>query len=123
MSKRRSEWLAILRALAILKRLQEGPATNEQLIEAVLQTVGADAYPPAAGAQQAAFKRDRQRLRRELGVRWEFVDQQYVLKDAGPYFSLSLPEEALRALAILTSVRAMVSARLRFEWPLSRLRD
>jgi len=102
MTTRGSERLALLRALAILKRLLEGPATNEQLIEAVLQSVGAEAYPPAAGARQAAFKRDRQRLRRELGVRWEFVNQEYVLKDAGPYFSLALPEEALRALAILT---------------------
>lgn len=98
---RGSEWLPFLRALSILQRLLEGPASNQELIQAVLNSVGAEAYPAAPAARQAAFKRDRRKLREILGVEWEFRQQKYFLKDSGPWLSLRLPEEALRALTVL----------------------
>lgn len=101
-AKRGSEWLPFLRALAILQRLMEGAATNQELIQAVLEKVGSDAYPAAPAARQVAFKRDRKKLREILGVKWDFVQQKYVLKDAGGWLSLRLPEEALRALMVLS---------------------
>lgn len=101
MAKRGSEWQALLRALAIMKRLLAGPATSEELIQSVLEQVGAEAYPSAPGARQAAFKRDRKKLRHLLGVEWDFSDQKYILKNAGPYLSFSMPRQALHALALL----------------------
>lgn len=100
--KRNSEWLTFMRALAILQRLMEGPASGQELMEAVLAKVGPDAYPVSSAARQAAFKRDRKKLREMLGVKWDFVRQKYVLKDAGDWLSLRLPEEALRALMVLS---------------------
>lgn len=104
MAKRGSEWISFLRALAILKRLREGPATNEQLIQAVLQTVGRDAYPYAPQARQAAFKHDRTHLKNRLKVHYHFSTdlQTYQLDDAGPYGYISLSEEMLRAIALLS---------------------
>ncbi|MGC8855812.1 MAG: helix-turn-helix transcriptional regulator [Anaerolineae bacterium] len=102
MAKRGSEWQALLRTLAICKRLMAGPATGKEMIQSVLEQVGAEAYPSAPAARQAAFKRDRQRLRHLLGVEWDFLDQKYILKNAGPYFSFSISPQALRALALLS---------------------
>lgn len=101
--KRSSEWLPFLRALAILQRLLEGPASGQELIEAVLNNVAPDAYPQAPTARQAAFKRDRQKLRLFLRVEWEFAQQKYILKDSGPWLKLRLPEEALRILVTLST--------------------
>jgi predicted DNA-binding transcriptional regulator YafY len=102
--KRGSDWTAFLRALAILKGLREGPASNEQLIQSVLNTVGADAYPSMPSRRQFAFKHDRENLKKRLGVGYDFDDarQVYILKDAGPYLSLSLSPPMLRALSILS---------------------
>lgn len=101
MTRRGSEWLVFVRALAILQRLLAGPATGQELIQTVLEKVGPDAYPVSSAARQAAFKRDRRKLREILGAEVEFLGQKYVLKNAGPWLSLTLPEEALRALALL----------------------
>jgi len=104
MSTRGSEWISFLRVLAILKRLMEGPATNEQLIESVLETVRTDAYPSAPSARQHAFKHDRANLKKRLGVDFVFDNgtQLYVLNDAGPYGRVSLSSSMLRALSILS---------------------
>lgn len=104
MPKRGSEWASFLRVLAILNRLKEGPATGEQLIQSVLETMGADAYPSAPGARQAAFKRDRANLKKRLGVEtvWDSKNQIYVLNDAGPFGRVSLSPPMLRALSILS---------------------
>ena len=65
---RGSEWTSFLRVLAILKRLMEGPATKEQLIQSVLDTVGADVYPSALSARQYAFRHDRGNLKKRLAL-------------------------------------------------------
>src|SRR5215216_6019261 len=69
---RGSEWVAILRSLAILKRLMAGPATNEQLIQSVLDTLGANAYSPESSAQLHALKHDRGNLKKRLGADYDF---------------------------------------------------
>lgn len=104
MAKRGNEWVSFLRVLAILKRLMEGPATNEELIQFVLDTVGADAYPSVPSARQAAFKHDRANLKKRLGVDhvWDSKTNSYVLNDAGPYGRVRLSPPMLRALAILS---------------------
>lgn len=104
MTKRGSEWTSFLRALAVLKRLMEGPATSEQLFQFVLETVGTDAYPSAPSARRHAFKHDRDNLRKRLGVDYVFDSktQHYVLNDAGPFGRVSLSPPMLRALSILS---------------------
>lgn len=104
MAKRGSEWVSFLRVLAILKRLMEGPATNEELIRSVLETVGADAYPSASSARKHAFKHDRDNLKKRLGVDhvWDPKTQLYILNDAGPYGRVALSPPMLRALSILS---------------------
>ena len=104
MSTRGSEWVSFLRVLAILRRLMEGPATSEQLIQSVLQTVGADAYPTAPSARNSAFKHDRAHLKNRLGVDFLYLNESnsYILNDAGPYGRVSLSPEMLRALTLLS---------------------
>lgn len=68
---------------------------------AVEEALGEESYGRTPRARQAAFKRDRQRLSRSLGVEWEFSQGKYLLKNAGPYFSWALPDEALSGLAAL----------------------
>ena len=82
----------------------EGPATNDQLIQSVLQTVGADAYPSAPGAREYAFKRDRSNLKKRLGAEFLYLPDSkvYVLNDAGPYGRVSLSAEMLRAVTLLS---------------------
>ncbi|NUQ85575.1 MAG: WYL domain-containing protein [Anaerolineales bacterium] len=101
---RGSDWNSFLRVLAILKRLMEGPATSEELIQSVLDTVGADAYSSAPGARKHAFKHDRDNLRKRLGVDhvWDPKTNLYILNDAGPYGRVSLSTPMLRALSILS---------------------
>ncbi|HXF83861.1 MAG TPA: WYL domain-containing protein [Anaerolineales bacterium] len=96
--------MPFLRVLAILKRLMEGPATSEQLIQSVLDTVGMDSYPSAPSARKYAFKHDRDNLRKRLRVDYVFdpKTQLYVLNDAGPFGRISLSPPMLRALSILS---------------------
>jgi predicted DNA-binding transcriptional regulator YafY len=104
MAKRGSDWVTFLRALAILKRLMEGPASGEELIQSVLETVGTEAYPSAPSARQAAFKHDRANLKKRLGVDhvWDPKTNRYVLNDAGPYGRVHLSPPMLRALSLLS---------------------
>lgn len=104
MAKRGSEWVSFLRALALLKRLMEGPATNEELIQSVLDIVGADAYPSAPSARFHRFKHDRDNLKKRLGVGYvhDPKTQLYILNDAGPFGRVRLLPPMLRALSILS---------------------
>lgn len=104
MAKRGSEWVSFLRVLAILKRLMEGPATSDELIRSVQDTVGTDAYPSAPSARGHAFKHDRANLKKRLGVDFVFdsATQLYVLNDAGPFGGVALSPPMLRALSILS---------------------
>ena len=96
-------WLALLRTLALLRRLQVGPASGAALIAAVQEMTAPDAYPPAPAARQAAFKHDRERLRGRMGVQFfhDPLTKKYVLTDAGPFGHLDLSAEGLRGLGVL----------------------
>jgi len=46
---RESTWLVLSRCLAIIRRVQRGPATWRDLVQAVRQEVGEEAYGAASG--------------------------------------------------------------------------
>ena len=98
------EWTAIQRSMAVLQRLLQGEASAAQLIEAVLETVGPEAYPPEGEARTRAFKRDRENLKNRLHAQYTYDSRKhvYILQDPGPYASLRLTPEALSALGLLS---------------------
>lgn len=100
---RGSEWLSVRRSLAILHRLTRGPASSVELIAAVQQTVGQEAYPASPSAARAAFKHDRDNLRHQLGADWRFDHSsgEYSLIDPGPFGWLELSPRGLGALRLL----------------------
>ena len=97
------EWLAMKRCLVLLKRLFAGPADGDELIEAVYRELGEGAYSPEAGARERALKRDREHLRRKLGVkiRYDPRARKYVLEEAGLFAMLRLSPPSLAALSAL----------------------
>lgn len=101
---RGSEWVTLRRALAILQRLSAGPADGNELIAAVLATVGPEAYPDELSARRSAFKRDRDNLRKHLEVEFGYDPRsgQYTLQDPGSFGALALPLAGLRALQFLS---------------------
>ncbi len=103
-TKRRGEWVTFLRTLSILQRLQRGPATAEELITAVTRAVGPCAYPSDGDARRAAFKHDRQRLRERLNARiaYDFSTKRYYLIDPGPFLRLTLSEDGLQGIRLLS---------------------
>ncbi len=82
--RRESQWLVMCRCLAIIHRAQRGPASREELIEAVRLQEGPAAYGEVEGeALQSRFENDLRRIRDKLGVKLYF-DQRadgYVIKD------------------------------------------
>ena len=101
---RGSEWLSLRRCLAIVRRLQMGPAKPSELIDFVGKTVGERAYPISASAREKAFKRDRENLRRRLSVDFSYSAsaRTYTLLEAGPLLKLHLSETSLRAIYLLS---------------------
>ncbi len=98
-----SEWTPFLRALTLLKRLQQSPATAKMLMEFVESSIPG-AYPAEPSARQAAFKHDREHLRSRLEVSFQYDPhtQHYSLTDPGPFGTLALGDESLRGLGVLT---------------------
>ena len=65
--RRESQWLVIRRCLAIICRAQRGPASREELIQAVLLQEGPTAYGEAEGeARQSLFENDLGRIQHGL---------------------------------------------------------
>ncbi len=103
MVKQGSAWQTIRRCLAILRRLQRGPANKAELLAAVSAAEGDDAYglgPPQT--QSKRFHRDLEALRNRLGLDVRF-DQR-----AGGYCILvseqgllDLADDVLEALVFL----------------------
>jgi hypothetical protein len=87
-----------------LQQLSRGPATAKELIVAVLETVGSDAYPDSDTARESAFKHDRENLRNRLGADFIYDQRtrQYSLNDPGPFGQIHLSEDGLRGLALLS---------------------
>jgi len=101
--KRDSEWLVIRRCLAMMHRLQRGPASREALLEAVIAQEGPDAYGDAQGpALQRRFENDLARIRERLGVEVHFdrTLQAYIIADLWVPL-LDLPDEDLATIAWL----------------------
>ena len=101
---RASEWLAIRRSLALLHRLLGGPASTPELIASVLDIVGPEAYPEGQKARLAAFKRDRNNLRLQLGATFSYdpYERVYVLHDPGPFGYVELSLASLQAVRLLS---------------------
>ncbi len=100
---RESPTTVFKRCLALLRRLQRGPATKEELLEFVLAGVDAEAYGNATGAAlDKRFEADKRKLREIYGleIRYRRSDRTYVIVDAWEPL-LDLPDEALSAMAFL----------------------
>lgn len=101
--KRESTWQVIRRCLTILLRAQRGPATREELIQAVLAREGADAYGEVQ--DQLLYRRlenDLQRIRDRLLIDLYFDREVggYVVQDIWQPL-LDLPDEDLETIAWL----------------------
>ena len=102
---RGSEWLSLKRCLAIIQRLQQGPATNIELLAYVSNTLDETAYPSSVSAREKAFKRDRENLKKRLGVKIQYSasTKKYTLTEGSELFRLKLSAEGLRAISILSN--------------------
>ncbi len=99
---RESQWLVIRRCLAIVRRLQRGPATWQQLVAAV-RADEPEAYGLTEGRPlYKRFRRDVERLRDSLGVdiRADRRTNEYTLIEADPPL-LDLPDADVATLAWL----------------------
>jgi len=91
------------RCLALLHRLQRGPAGKRELIRVVLDTVGRDAYGRSAGrALDKRFEADKRRLRNLFGVvlRYHRSAAEYEIAELETAL-LDLPDEGLSTIAFL----------------------
>jgi predicted DNA-binding transcriptional regulator YafY len=101
--KRESQWLVVRRCLAIVHRVQRGPASWEELVQAVLEQAGAEAYGEAEGqALHRRLENDLHRVRECLHVDLGFDRQAggYVLRNTEIPL-LDLPDEHLATVAWL----------------------
>jgi len=101
--KRESHWLVIRRCLAIIQRVQRGPARWKELIQAVLAQEGTEAYGEAKGeALHRRLENDLRRIRDCLMVDLYFDRQAsgYVIRDTWLPL-LDLPDKDLATMAWL----------------------
>ncbi len=130
--KRESHWLVIRRCLAIIQRAQRGPASRDELIQAVLAQVSPSAYGETQGGDlRRRLENDLQRIRENLMVDL-YYDRQaggYVIQDTWLPL-LDLPDEDLETIAWLEQtfdhgspqhdeIQALLG-RLRFYLPIDR---
>lgn len=101
---RGSEWTALKRCLAIVQRLQSGPARADDLLSYVTQKVGRTAYPSSTFAREKAFKRDRENLKIRLGVKIKYSPSSrlYTLYENGELLRLKLSSEGIQAISFLS---------------------
>lgn len=100
---RESTWLVLSRCLAIIRRIQRGPATWKELVEAVRQEVGEEAYGDSEGkALHRRLENDLARIRQWLGVELRYSRQEkgYTIYSLWTPL-LDLPDEDLRTIAWL----------------------
>lgn len=99
---RDSPWLVLRRCLAIIRRVQRGPARWQDLVEAV-QRKEPDAYGDATGkALRKRLENDLRRIREILGVDLYYSRREggYIIRDVWLPL-LDLPDEDLATLAWL----------------------
>ncbi len=101
--RRESDWLVIRRCLTIIRRVQRGPATREDLLQTVRKQEGPEAYGTAEDeAAGRRLEKDLQRIRDNLGVDL-YYDRQarsYAIRDTWLPL-LDLPDDDLTAIAWL----------------------
>ena len=101
--RRESQWLVVRRCLAIIRRAQRGPASRQELLEAVLAQEGAEAYGEDEGdARRLRLEKDLERIRQNLLVDL-YHDREadgYVIRDCWLPL-LDLPDDDLATIAWL----------------------
>lgn len=101
---RESQWLVMRRCLAIIRRAQRGPATRDELIQAMLEEERPKVYgePDDEKALRRRLEKDLGRIRNNLMVDLRFDRQVggYVIKDTWMPL-LDLPDEDLATIAWL----------------------
>lgn len=101
--KRESHWQVIRRCLAVVHRAQRGPASREELLQAVYRELGTDAYGGAEGqALRRRLENDLARVREHLWIDLYFDREAngYVIRDTWLPL-LDLPDEDLETIAWL----------------------
>ena len=101
--KRESHWLVMRRCLSIIRRAQRGPASREELIEAVLLQEGREAYGEVESkALHRRLENDLRRVRDNLMVDLYFDRRAggYVIRDTWLPL-LDLPDADLATMAWL----------------------
>ena len=101
--KRESQWQVLCRCLTIIRRVQRGPASWEDLVQAVLDAEGPEAYGEAEGkALHRRLENDLQRIRDRLTIDLYFDRRTggYVINDTWRPL-LDLPDEDLATIAWL----------------------
>jgi len=101
---RESQWLVLRRCLAIVRRLQRGPADGEALAAAVRASESPDPYDGAEDTRlRKKLEKDLWRIRYHLGVDIRFDRRMgaYRLRGVGPYGLFCLPDDCLDTLAFL----------------------
>ncbi len=102
--KAESSWQVARRCLAIVRRLQQGPARKNSLLDAVYLSEGDDAYGHVTGkALNKKFHEDKKRLRGNLyiGVGYSKEAGGYVL-EGWERPLLNLPDTHIKTLAYLS---------------------
>lgn len=95
---RTSTWLKVQRCVIILRRLQRGPATRDELIQTVEASIDGPAYGKAS---EKALRRDLKELRATFGLTIQLRQGAYRLDEVGRLPLLDLPDDALEVLAFL----------------------
>lgn len=100
---RNTSWFVLQRSLAIVRRLLRGPATKQELLEAVRLVVGPEAYSASETAATHALKNDRAALAAHLGIQVAFDRSLgcYRLASLGETPWLDLDDNALAAIATI----------------------
>jgi len=100
--ERDASWLVLKRGMAIVRRLMRGPADKAELLQAVQDDVGTDAYSDSPSAAERALKNDRAALGR-LGIQVSFDRSAgwYFLASLGDVPWLDLGDDDLAAMALL----------------------
>ena len=101
--KRESTWHVVRRCLAMLRRVQRGPARKWELMAAVRTAEGEDAYGYASGkALDKKYEADLRRIRRnlEVDIRYDAGAGGYIIRSLERPL-LDLPDAELQTLAFL----------------------
>ncbi len=97
-----SDYTSLQRSLALLRRLQWGATTRDELLDYVNDELGVDAYGTDAKVAESRFEHDVRRLR---GLTIQINPQKghvWVLESYGEFSPVGLSHEELNALAFLS---------------------